>query len=132
VEATAKVGRVGAERRVDVRALVRQRRVLGELVVTVAAALPEVRRRAVRGDPVHPGRELGVPPEPLQAPVGPQVRILHHVARVLLVADEPEGERVRVCVRCPHQLVEGPLVTVACGDDQLGHFCWHRGVRPRT
>ena len=37
---------------------------------------------------------------------GPEVGVLHHVARVLLVAGEATRERERVDEGAPHQLVE--------------------------
>ena len=51
---------------------------------------------------------------------GPQVGVLHHVARVLLVAREATRERERVDEGAPHQLVERLPVAASSGADQLG------------
>ena len=57
-----------------------------------------------------------------QAPVGPQVRLLHHVPSVLLVAGEAERQRVGVEVGDAHQLVEGVPVATAGRGDQADHL----------
>ena len=51
--------------------------------------------------------------------IGPQVRLLHHVACILLVAGQPVGERVRVGVGGPDQLLERVLVAASGGGHQL-------------
>src|SRR5690606_11031722 len=105
-----------------------------ERVVAVAAPPPEVRRRAVGRDPVHPGGELRVAPEPPQAPIGPQVGLLDDVAGVLLVTRQSVGERVGVGVGRAHQLLERGTVAVAGRRDELGGVAraltWHRQLRP--
>src|SRR4051794_15505769 len=85
----------------------------------MTAALAHVRRGGVRGDPVEPRRELGLAaelPDPLPSP---QVCVLGHVARVLLVAGEPVRKREGVSVRQPDQLLERQPVTALGGCDQL-------------
>src|SRR5207248_9792712 len=82
-------------------------------------------RRAVGRDAVQPGGELGLLPEPPQALVGPQVGVLYHVARVLLVAREAVRQRVGVGVRRPDQLIEGRPVTRLGGGDQIGQLECH-------
>ena len=69
----------------------------------------EVGGRAVGRDPVQPRRELGVAAEALEAPVGPEVGLLHHVARVLLVPGEPVGQGVGVGVGAPAPARRTPL-----------------------
>ena len=75
---------------------------------------------AFGGDAVQPGREGRVAAELPDALPGPEVCLLHHVARVLLVAGEPTRERERVDEGAPHQFVERLAVTAAGGPDQLG------------
>src|SRR5256885_2060624 len=62
---------------------------------------------------------------PPQAVVGPQVGVLYHVARVLLVAREAVRQRVGVGVRRPDQLIEGRPVTRLGGGDQIGQLECH-------
>ena len=102
------------------------RDVVGQLVVTVPFALAHVGGGAVRGDAVHPGGELRVAAEAPQASVGTEIRLLHHVTRVLFIAGEPEGQGVRIEIRDLDQLIEGVPVPVSSGGDQLGHISWHR------
>ena len=84
------------------------------------APLLHERRRGVGRDAVHPRRELRLAAELPDALPGPQVCLLHHVARVLLVAGETARERERVDEGVPHQLVERLSVAAASGADQLG------------
>ena len=66
----------------------------------------------------------------LQASIGPQVRLLHHVPSVLLVSGQPVRERVRVGVRRPDQRFECLLVTGTRRDHQFGEITdllWHTG-----
>ncbi len=86
----------------------------------VPLALPDVRGRGVRGDAVHPRRELRLAAELPDRPPSSQVRLLHHVARVLLVPREAARERKGVDEGAAHQLVERISVAALCGADQLG------------
>src|SRR5438132_13251756 len=90
-----------------------------ERVGPVAAAPLGHRGRSVGRDPVQPRGELRVAAEAAYGLPGAEVSLLHHVARVLLVAGEPEGQRVRGDVGLADQLLERLLVTVAGGGDQL-------------
>src|SRR2546423_4925460 len=96
---------------------------LGALIVErvgpVAAAPLSHRGRGVGRDPVQPRRELRVAAEPAYRLPGAEVGLLHHVARILLVPGQPEGERVRRGVGLADQFLERLLVTVAGGGDQL-------------
>src|SRR4051794_37692927 len=85
----------------------------------MTAALAHVRRGGVRGDPVEPRRELGLAaelPDPLPSP---QVCVLGHVARVLLVTGEPVSERESVSVGPADQFLERRPITALGGLDQL-------------
>src|SRR5581483_1573691 len=84
-----------------------------------AAAPLGHRGRRVGRDPVQPRGELRVAPEALDGLPGAEVGLLHHVACVLLVPGEPEGEGVRGDVGLADQLLERLLVTVAGGGDQV-------------
>src|SRR5581483_4921882 len=92
---------------VDLGPLIDQRVVVREVLVPVARTTGQVRRRAVGRDAIEPRGEGRVATEALEALVGPQIRVLHHVSRILLVPGEPVGERVRLGVRRSHQLIEG-------------------------
>ena len=97
-----------------------------------AAPLLHQRRGRVGGDAVHPRGELRVAAEALDALPSPEIRLLDHVACVLLVGREPHREGVRIDVGAPHQLVERRPVTFSGGGDQtvdLGpQLCgWVRG-----
>jgi hypothetical protein len=70
---------------IDLETVVGEGGVVGQLVVTVTSPPTQVGGGAVRGDAVEPGRELGVAAEALEATKCPEVRLLHHVACVLLV-----------------------------------------------
>ena len=95
-----------------------------------AGPAAEVGRRAVGRDAVQPRRELRVAAEAPEPSVGPEVRLLHHVPRILLVTGQAVGERVGVRVGRANQLVERLPVAVLGGGDQVGHVLWHRLVRP--
>ena len=83
-----------------------------------AAALRTWVAGGVRGDAVQPGGERGVAPELAEAPPGSEIRLLHHVPCVLLVAGEAQGQRVGVDVGSPHELVERrPVAIPGRGDD---------------
>src|SRR2546423_1057837 len=97
----------------DFRALVVER------VGPVAAAPLGHRGRGVGRDAVEPRGELRVATELPYGLPGAEVSLLHHVACILLVTGEPEGQRVRGDVRLADQLLERLLVTVAGGGDQL-------------
>ena len=86
-----------------------------------AGPTPEVRGRAVGSDAVQPGGELRVAAELAQPSEGPQVRLLHHVARVLLVAGQPVGERVRVRVR---RLAPARRRPIGCRRWASGNRAW--------
>ena len=86
----------------------------------LAAPALQVARGGVRGDPVEPRGEGRVAAELPDALPGPEVCLLHHVARVLLVAGEAPRERERVDESAPHQLVERLSVATTGGADQLG------------
>src|SRR5438552_2230975 len=77
--------RLGHRLGVDLGPAVGEHSVVDELLVAVPGALGEERGGAVGGDPVHPRRELSVAAEPLQSPISPEIGLLHHVARILLV-----------------------------------------------
>ena len=84
------------------------------------AATPlDERVRRVGRDPVQPRRERGVPTEPVDALPGSEVGLLHHVARILLVPGQPDGEGVGVDVRAAHELVERRLVPPPCVGNEL-------------
>jgi hypothetical protein len=119
LEPVTQVRRLGPGQRVAIAPRLHRARLLGELVVAVAAPLGEVGVRAVRGDPIEPRGELRVAAEPAYGLPGAEVSLLHHVARVLLVTGEPEGQRVRGDVGLADQFLERLLVTVAGGGDQL-------------
>ena len=107
-----------------------QRCVVQQLVVAVARPPAEVGGRAVGSDAVQPRGELRVAAKPLQPPEGSQIRLLHHVSRILLISGEAIRERVRIGVRDAHQLLEGLVVAVASGGHQLGEITdllWHTG-----
>src|SRR5207302_773462 len=72
-----------------------------------------------RGDPVHPGGELGVAAEAVESFVRPQVGLLGHVSRIFLVAGQAEGERVDIRVRRSDQPLESGSITGLSGGDQL-------------
>ena len=61
--------------------------------------------------------------------VGPEIRLLHHVARILLVAGQAVGERVRVGVRrlapAPRRPAWSPSRAAATRSASLW---WHRGL----
>src|SRR5581483_8383353 len=67
--------------------------------------------------------------ETLQALVGPEIRLLHHVSRVFLVPGEPVSERIHVGVRRPYQFLEGSAVTRLGGGHQL--CLVHASLGPR-
>ena len=93
---------------------------LGEGFGALTASLVDVGRRGVRGDAVEPSREGGVAAELPDALPGPQVRLLHHVARILLVARETTRQREGVDESAAHQFVERLSITAAGGAEQLG------------
>ena len=92
--------------------------------VALPAPLADVGRGGVGRDPVHPRRELGLAAELPDAPPGPQVSVLHHVARVLLVPRQAARQGEGVDEGAAHQLVERSSVTALGGADQLGLFHW--------
>ena len=81
----------------------------------VAGTPTQVGVGAVRRDAVQPGGELGVAAEALEPSVGPQVRLLHHVSRILLAAHQPIGEGVRLGMGGPNQLLERVVVAATGG-----------------
>ena len=97
----------------DLRALIVER------VGPGAAAALGHRGRGVGRDPVQPRGELRVAAEAAYGLPGAEVSLLHHVARVLLVPGEPEGQRVRGDVGLADQFLKRLLVAVAGGGDQL-------------
>jgi hypothetical protein len=112
---------LGVERRLD-RLVDRVER-LG----ATPAPLLHQRGGGVGRDAVHPRRELGVPSELSDALPGSEIRLLHHVSRVLLVGRQPHGERVGVDVGAAHQLVERGPVAAASRVDQPVYLCSHLG-----
>ena len=110
----------GALRNQVFRGVVDGLEVVGEGFRAMAAPALDVARGRVRGDPVEPGGKGRVAAELPDALPGPEVSLLHHVARVLLVAGETTRERERVDEGAPHQLVERLAVAATGGTDQLG------------
>src|SRR5947208_6541303 len=86
----------------------------------MTATALDIARGGVGGDAVEPGGKRRVAAELSDALPGPQVCVLHHVARVLLVAGEATRECERVDEGASHQLVERPAVTATGGANQLG------------
>ena len=63
-------------------------RLVRQLFVAVASSFPSGRRGTVGNDPVQPRAELCVTSETIEASVGPQVGVLHHISSILLIARE--------------------------------------------
>ena len=93
--------------------------VVVERLGPLAAALPGVGGRRVRGDPVHPRRELRFAAEAPDPSPGSEIGVLGHVPCVLLVTGEPTGQGERVDVGLAHQLVECFPIALLGGPDQL-------------
>ena len=119
-----RIGRLGLRRGLDLGPRVGGLERLVEGLGSVPAPLADVRRGGVGRDPVHPRRELGLAAELPDAPPGPQVSVLHHVARILLVPRQAARQREGVDEGAAHQLVERSSVTALGGADQLGLFHW--------
>src|SRR5262249_41808792 len=101
-----------------------------ERLVPVPTPTPDVRRGAVGRDAVQPRRDPGLPTEAVDAAVGPQIRLLHHVPRILLVARQPVRQGVRVVVRGPDQDLEGATITAAGGGHDLVETVAHHAIGP--
>ena len=119
-QAVAQLARVCGERRVAVVVLVGDGAVGAELVVTVSSAPARLGHRSVRSDAVHPGGELGVASERVEAAVGPEVGLLRDVAGVFGAAGQPQRQGVGVAVRGFDQPGERGVVTVPGGCDVVG------------
>ena len=90
---------------------VRQRRLVGQLVVAVPAPPGQVRVRAVRGDPVQPGGELGLTTELPDALVGTEIGLLHHVLGFGGIVHEPRHQTHQAALVLGYEQVERPPVT---------------------
>ena len=80
-----RIGRLGLRRGLHLGPRVGGLEGLVDRFGPVPAPLADVGRGGVGRDPVHPRRELGLAAELPDAPPGPQVGVLHHVACILLV-----------------------------------------------
>jgi hypothetical protein len=73
--------------------------------------------RAVGGDAVEPGGELGVTPEPTDRSERSQVGLLHDLPGIVVVGDQATGQGEGVGVRSAHKFGEGQLIsTPGCVD----------------
>jgi len=91
-----------------------------ELEVRGSSAFGNQRRGAVHGDAMQPSAERGVAAELAQRAERSQVGLLEHVARIVLVADEAEGQRVALGRRGTHELLERCPITIARKRDLCG------------
>src|SRR5680860_1089324 len=93
---------------------------------------------------MQPGTELGVTTEAFQALVNTEIGFLDHVASILLVTREPEGQGVGVGIRSADQLFESAVIATLCFFDQFVNRMrrhvmylavwtshWTFGLRPR-
>ena len=84
-----------------------------------AALAPDPVAAEVQRDPVQPGRELRLSLEPAERPERAQKRLLRHVARVFLAADDAVRQGIDRPLPAQHELVEAVEIAPHRAGDQL-------------
>ncbi len=121
VDLVPKVDEIGLQCRIVIGSLLNDERLVRQLFVAVAASLPSGRRRTVGDDPVQPRAELCIAAETIEASVGPQVGVLHHISSILLIARETERQPERIAMSPVHHLVERLALTRHGSLDEFVH-----------
>ena len=84
-----------------------------ERLLGLPPAAPQLHQRGVDDDPVEPRGELAAALESVDGPEGAEVRRLHGVARVLLIAQDPLSDREHAAAEGADHLFVGTFVTGA-------------------
>jgi hypothetical protein len=106
------IGRPSCGLRIAFGARLENLEIVVELDVGGSPALGHESGRAIRSDAIQPCPESRVAPELAQLAEGPQIGLLQHVARIVLIAHKTQCQGVTVSRCGAYQVLEGRPVPV--------------------